>query len=235
MLPAAFAAAWLIAGREVVVRLALGSRWEAVPDMLKVAAFAIPAGALYSMGYRTAYALGRTSLMLRVGIIDLLVFAPTLAVLWRFGIMGVAGAWLVSRFVSATLINAGIWRQVAPPAGKLAWRLGVVWIAAALAGLALHVLDGWLASNVGWPLLVRFGVSSLAALAVYVGVIMLVLPDVPRTVWILSRDERAPGDSAAVAGAAPTVAPEPATGAAASEEFLGTGDPQALVTREQRT
>ena len=66
------------------------------------------------------------------------------------------------------------------------------------------------------------------------GLIMLVLPDLPRTVWNLSRG----------GGAEPGVPPgfEPLIGVAAgagvgaaSEEFLGTGDPQALVGREQHS
>ena len=235
MLPAAFAAAWLVAGREAVVRLVLGPQWGAVPPMLLVAAVAVPAAAWYSMGYRTAYALGRTGLMLRVGIADLLLFIPTLAVLWRFGIMGIAAAWVVSRFVSATLMNAGIWRLVAPPAGTLAYRVGMVCAAAVVSGFVLRFVDGWVAARTNWPLLIRFALSSAVALGAYVAAIMLVLPDLPRTVWNLSRGTREAGPGFDVVVAPEPPAPEPAVGAAASEDFLGTGDPQALVGREQRS
>ena len=56
------------------------------------------------------------------------------------------------------------------------------------------------------------------------------LPDLPRTVWTLSRGG---GGREGEPAAAPGV--EPVVGAAASEECLVTGDPQALVAREQRT
>lgn len=232
MLPAAFATAWLIVGREPVVRLVLGPQWGAVPPMLVIAALSIPAAVFYSMGYRTAYALGRTGLMLRAGVVDLALFVPVVAGLWRFGVMGIAAAWVVSRVLSATLLVAGVWRDVRPPVGKLASGIGLLWAAAAASGGVLFMADRWLAGAApGAPLLIRFGAASLAALAAYAGLVMLVLPDVPRTVWILSRGGADAGADASDRPAPPP--PEAGTGPA-GEAYLATGDAQALVAREQR-
>lgn len=225
MLPSAFAAAWLIAGREAIVRLGLGPQWrDSVPPLLMISGIAIPAAALAIIGYRTAYAIGRTNLMLRVGLTDLAIFIPTLAVLSRFGILGIASAWVVSRFTSALLYNAGIWRVVNPPAGTLVYRVAVVLASAAVAGVVLRLTGHWLAAHTNWWLIAQLAISSTIALGVYIGLIMLVLPDLPGTVWKLSRSDAEPAATA-------TVQPPPVP----EEEFLAAGSPQTLAVPEQRT
>jgi teichuronic acid exporter len=188
MLPSAFACAWLIAGREAIVRLVLGPQWTLVPPLILVVAFAIPAGVFGTLGYRMAYAMGRTSLMLRAGIIDLVLFFPVLWFVWPYGVAGVAGAWVFSKMFVSILVVAGTWRDINPSTGSISAKMLALFICAAISGWAMAWSASWLEikySSVS--LLVRFITVSLGGLVLYLGLVMLAQRSLIYSVIDLSR------------------------------------------------
>jgi len=196
MLPSAFACVWLIAGREAMVRLVLGPQWTMVPPLLLIAALAIPANAFGSMGYRMAYAMGRTDLMLRAGFIDLILFFPMLGIVWSYGVPGIAAAWVFGRFLTTTLVLAGLWREINVPTRYLFGQMLRLAFCAVSAGLAMAWGAAWLESALpGMNLLLRFITMSVAGFILYIALVLLIQRDLIRSAMQLSRTRAAPPEA----------------------------------------
>jgi len=145
-----------------------------VPPLLLIAALAIPASVFFSMGYRMAYSMGRTGLMLRAGIIDLLLFGPMLYLVWSWGVIGIAIAWVFSKYLSAALILSGIWRDIDPPTLPLVGRLAGLLLTAVASGFLMSWTDGWLVEHVpALPLLARFILVSILGVLTYTSIVLL--------------------------------------------------------------
>lgn len=86
---------------EAIVRVALGRNWAAAAPILRVAAWAIPAGALDMVATLLCMALGISKLMVRSAIINLLLFIPASLIVRHLGggLVGLAMCWTVSRYL----------------------------------------------------------------------------------------------------------------------------------------
>ena len=113
----------------------LGSQWESGAIVLQLLALsALPSALTFHMG-DVLKSTGRTDLMLRITVLELVVLLPAMAVGARFGLAGVASARLLASLVAASVRAVVSLRLVQAPRGAFAAALAP----SAIAGTALTV------------------------------------------------------------------------------------------------
>jgi PST family polysaccharide transporter len=176
MLFSAFAAAWLWAAGGPLVRLMLGAQWEAVVPVLVVLSFAVPAGALYSIGYISSYAIGRTGWILWSSIISTGIFLPALPFALRHGLFGVAVLYVFVRYCAGLYLLLRVFSFTKVRVIEIIPRLAGFLLAGSIAAAAMH-LSGRSAVVGQWPAAGRLAILSFVGLIVYGGLVWLTQRD----------------------------------------------------------
>ncbi|MGD0138317.1 MAG: oligosaccharide flippase family protein [Tepidisphaeraceae bacterium] len=112
------------ANSRAIVALVLGPDWVASGSLLRITAWAIPAGALLTIGYMLCLALGISGAIFKSAAVNLVIFVPVLLVARRWELVGLATCWSVTRyFVAGATLRAGtkriavglgsVWRELA--------------------------------------------------------------------------------------------------------------------------
>lgn len=201
-----FTGAWMWAGSENLILSTIGPSWESVIPLLEILAFAVPAGALYAVGYGVLFAKGRLGLTAVFTFVDLLTYVPLAWIFSHWGIEGVAWAWTISRVSIGLIYMAGACRISGyQPVLQLAesfWLL-VFGAFSAVAMLILqprllgqlYDLTGITGSSFTELLLTRgisLGISSCIALAAFVCLLRLITPGLfGRFISLIRKPKRA--------------------------------------------
>jgi PST family polysaccharide transporter len=107
-----------------IVAIVLGPDWVAAAPLLRITAWAIPAGALLTIGYMLCLALGIGGSVFKSAALNLVVFIPILLIARRWELAGLAACWSVTRyFLAGAILGAGtkriavglasVWRELA--------------------------------------------------------------------------------------------------------------------------
>jgi PST family polysaccharide transporter len=102
----------------------LGPDWGAAASLLRITAWAIPAGALLTIGYMLCLALGIGASVFKSAALNLVIFIPILLVARRWELVGLAACWSVTRyFLAGAILRSGtkriavglasVWRELA--------------------------------------------------------------------------------------------------------------------------
>ncbi|MGD0462319.1 MAG: oligosaccharide flippase family protein [Tepidisphaeraceae bacterium] len=116
--------ALVAANSHAIVAVVLGPDWIATAPLLRITAWAIPAGALLTIGYMLCLALGIGASVFKASAMNLAVFIPILLVARRWELVGLAVCWSVTRyFLAGAILRAGtkriavglasVWRELA--------------------------------------------------------------------------------------------------------------------------
>jgi O-antigen/teichoic acid export membrane protein len=120
MLVSLLLTALVAANSQAIVAIVLGPDWIATGPLLRITAWAIPAGALLSIGYMLCLALGIGGAVFKSSALNLIIFIPILLVARRWELIGLAACWSVTRyFLAGAILRSGT--------NRIAVGLGSVW------------------------------------------------------------------------------------------------------------
>ena len=95
-----------------MVRIFMASKWLAASPLLAVTAWAIPAGALFTVGYMMCLALKRANTIFRASAWNLVLFIPIVFIARPTGLLGLAFCWAISRYFIAFSVLRDPARQI---------------------------------------------------------------------------------------------------------------------------
>jgi O-antigen/teichoic acid export membrane protein len=184
----------MIENCDAIVRICLGPTWMAVVPLLRISAWAIPAGALDMVAYLLCMAMGITKSFLRASVINLVIFIPTALLVAHLGggLLALAACWSASRYLLALTTMDAVTRRL---------QTGLTQIAKPLAGLAGSGIAATAAMfavrhlTAHVPLLFSFVFAGGIGSIVYLGSAWVLEPETVKDTWTMARGRAAAQDA----------------------------------------
>jgi O-antigen/teichoic acid export membrane protein len=164
----------VVVNSEAMVRVCLGRDWKAAAPLLRVAAWAIPAGALNAVANILCMAMGITKSFVKASVLNLCIFIPAALLVrhWGGGLLELAVCWSVSRYLIAlTTLQAATSRLGAGL--RDIWRPLSGLIGSATAAAAIMLAVRTLGEHVHVRLPIQLAVSGSIGVIVYIGSVWL--------------------------------------------------------------
>jgi len=187
-----------------IIRVVMGSQWMAAAPLLRITAWAIPAGALACLGYMLCMALGITGSVFRASALNIVVFVPLLLVARRWEMAGLAVCWSLSRYLIACSVLVSATRRLGVQL-RLVWRqVSRLAVAGAAGAAAMFALIRIIPPQLVVPSHIRLpgelALSCLVGAAAYGLVVLLIEREALAYAWRMARGSSAapedqPGES----------------------------------------
>jgi O-antigen/teichoic acid export membrane protein len=161
---------------EAIVRVALGVDWAKAAPLLRISAWAIPAGALDMVATLLCMAVGMSKLLVRSAAINLVLFIPASLIIRHLGggLIGLAICWTISRYLISLATLEAVTRHMHLGAGLLIKPLGALFISGVLSS-ATMVTARMLCHGIRLP--IQLVLVGTIGLIVYVVAVWLAEPN----------------------------------------------------------
>jgi FkbM family methyltransferase len=197
---------------EAIVRICAGPDWIAAAPLLRITAWAIPAGALDMVAYMLCMAMGVSKSFMKASLINLIVFVPA-AFLVRYsggGLMALAICWSASRYFLALTTLQLVTPRLGAGLGAIAKPLAGL-TASAVASAGAMVLIRELSPHVRLP--IQFVFCGFVGTVVFAGAVWIWERDTVLDAWKMARGSGTPEPTEPAAilipGQDPNAPPEP--------------------------
>ena len=160
---------------EAIVRVCLGRSWMAAAPLLRITAWAIPAGALDMVANMLCMAMGTSRLMVRTAVVNLILFIPASLLVRHLGggLVGLAICWSVSRYLISLATLQAATLRLGTGLGKI-WKPLIGLIGSGTASTAAMLAAQTQLKHVCLP--VEFLVCGVIGVIVYIGGVWLLEP-----------------------------------------------------------
>jgi O-antigen/teichoic acid export membrane protein len=178
---------------EAIVRICLGRSWMSAAPLLRITAWAIPAGALDMVANIMCMALGISKSFIRSAVLNLVLFIPAALIVRQLGggLVGLATCWSVSRYLIALTTIDAVQRKIRFGLRDIARPLAALFgagVAACAAMIAIRLPLGQL------RLPIQFAIIGFIGSIVYMAGVWFLEPSTVRDAMNMARG-RAAGEN----------------------------------------
>ncbi len=180
------------ANSRAIVAIFLGPDWVAAAPLLRITAWAIPAGALLTIGYMLCLALGIGSAVFKSAALNLVIFVPLLIFARRWELLGLAACWSLTRyFLAGAILRAGTARIAVGLASV--WReLARLVLCGAVSCAAMFAIVRMMPPHL--HLFISLMISCAVGTLLYGAMVLLIEREVLAYAIRIARGDRAPGE-----------------------------------------
>jgi O-antigen/teichoic acid export membrane protein len=192
MLVSLLLTALVAANSRAIVGIVLGPDWAAAAPLLRITAWAIPAGALLTIGYMLCLALGIGTSVLKSSAMNLAIFIPLLLVARRWELVGLAACWSLTRyFLAGAILRAGT-KRIAVGLASVWKELARLVFCAAVSCAAMFALVRMMPPHIHQ--IFSLIISGLVGTVVYGALVLLIEREALAYAIRIARGDRSPGE-----------------------------------------
>jgi len=182
------------ANSRAIVAVVLGPDWIAAAPLLRITAWAIPAGALLMIGYMLCLALGIGGSVFKAATLNLIIFIPILLVARRWELVGLAACWSATRyFLAFAILRAGT-KRIAVGLGSVWRELARLAFCAAVSCVSMFAVVRMMPPHL--HLIFSLIISCVVGTLVYGAMVLLIEREALAYAIRIARGDRAPDEPA---------------------------------------
>lgn len=173
MLVSAYFTAFLFCCAGPMVKVVLGPLWWGTIPLLQICSIAIPALAIGMVGLMIAMATGDNRPVLKMSVLNICLFLPAVFLCKRWGLVGLACCWVVSRYLMSTTLLQSVSRRIGTGLMDVKSEMIRIFIAAAISALITFQVNRLVAPHVNLFILLCVGGATMGL--AYLSIISIIL------------------------------------------------------------